>query len=514
MAGPPPSPRTPGGGPSDEAGRDWLPDLAARLAADESLLGGDRLRRPRTRPLVAAIVLAACLVSLLAAALFLSPALRRRLGLEVARSAGAGGDRPRLIVDRPESPPHVEAAAEKPKVAEVPVPPPKPEKGPEPVVGPVAEATAEAPPADTTKPGSPAPKPPAVPMMLAFAPPDVPRSTLGTPARQEATIPLPADTDDRVEILNGPEFRLAAVPAMPHTWEIATRTGSGLGGGFALARLNHADARIWRFEWTRNAKARSGPVEGLKDAILGLRGKDGRAIYVLLRGVELSNGLPLVVWKDQRILFEKPDPRIRSVEWSGNPDILEGTRWKPRIRRWRVVLARPDTDAAAGGAPRRVIEPGPPGDEKSSGSEPPLERDLVPGEVRLKLAIDPARPGSIDVRIEPDPERIRTGRDDRAARLGDLKKATPSDKDGKERDPLEYRRARLGTLREDGARSQDEIKTLEKEIATLERLNEIRATEDLLTRPARFELSVVIGLDVEGPGILDIVRIGEFAGDR
>ena len=132
---------------------------------------------------------------------------------------------------------------------------------------------------------------------------------------------------------------------MPHTWEIATRTGSGLGGGFALARLNHADPRICRFEWTKNARARSSPVEGLKDAILGLRGKDGRAIYVLLRGVELSNGLPLVVWKDQRILFEKPDPRIRSVEWAGDADVLEGTRWKPRIRRWRVVLSRPDTDA-------------------------------------------------------------------------------------------------------------------------------------------------------------------------
>ena len=161
-----------------------------------------------------------------------------------------------------------------------------------------------------------------------------------------------------------------------------------------------------------------------------------------------------------------------------------------------------------------MIEPEPPGDEKSSGADPSLERDLVPGEVTLKLAIDPTRPGTIDVRIEPDPEKIRAGRDERAARLGELKKATPRGKDGQERDPLEYRRARLGTLREDGARSQDGIKTLEKEIATLERINEIRGTEDLLTRPARVELSVVIGLDVGGPGILEIVRIGEFARGR
>ena len=53
---------------------------------------------------------------------------------------------------------------------------------------------------------------------------------------------------------------------------------------------------------------------------------------------------------------------------------------------------------------------------------------------------------------------------------------------------------------------------LEGEIAELEKLTEIRGTEDLLTRPARVELSIVIGLDVDGPGILDVVRIGEFAG--
>jgi hypothetical protein len=514
MAGPPPSPRAPGHAQPADAGRDWLPDLAARLAADESSLGGDRLRRRRSRPVGAAAVVTACLASMLAAAFFLWPGLRQRLGFEKAGMTRASGDRTLPIADRPDSTPRGEAAADKPRLAELPVPPPKPDGGPAPLVPPVAAKKAEAPAVASNRPASPASRPPAEPVMLAFSPPDVPRSTLGTPPRQEGTIPLPQETEDRVEILNGPEYRLSAVPAAPHVWEVSTRTGSGLGGGFALARLNHADAPTWRFEWTRNARAQSTPVEGLKDAILRFRGRDGRAVYVLLRGLEMRSDRPLEVWNNQKILFEKPDPRIRSVEWSGNPEVLEGTRWKPRIRRWRVALSRTDADAAEGDTPRRVIEPQPPADEKSSGADPPLERDLIPGEVRLKLAIDPTRPGTIDVRIEPDPEKIRTGRDERSARLEELRKATPRDKDGNDRDALEYRRARLGKLREGGARSADEIKTLETEIATLERINEVRATEDLLTRPARFELSVVIGLDVEGPGILDIVRIGAFAGDR
>ena len=291
--------------------------------------------------------------------------------------------------------------------------------------------------------------------MLAFATPDVPRSTLGTPARQDRRrSALPEDTDDRVEILNGPDFRLAAVPAMPHTWEIATRTGSGLGGGFALARLNHADARTWRFDWTKNAKAAvDARSRGSRTRSSAFTAETAGRSTSCSAASNSSNGRPLVVWKDQRILFEKLDPRIRSVEWSGNPDVLEGTRWKPRIRRWRVVLARPDTDAAAGGAPeagdragaRRATRSHPvriavararPGARRGDGSS---WRSTRPGRVRSMCA------------IEPDPEKIRTGRDDRAARLGELKKATPRDKDGNERDPLEYRRARLGTLREDGA---------------------------------------------------------------
>jgi hypothetical protein len=220
-----------------------------------------------------------------------------------------------------------------------------------------------------------------------------------------------------------------------------------------------------------------------------------------------------VVWKDQKILFEKLELRTRSVEW-GSPDALEGTHWKPLIRRWRAVLSRPQSDPGDVEVPRRVIEPAPVEGGKDPGAGPALERELIPGEVMLKLAIDPSRPGEIDVRIEPDRERVLEGRALRASRLEELGKDTPKAKNGEERDPLEFRRARLSKLRRDGAKAKGEIQDLEREIAELEKIDEIRRMEDLLTRPARLELSVVIGLDVEGTGILDIVRIGEFAAGR
>jgi hypothetical protein len=186
-----------------------------------------------------------------------------------------------------------------------------------------------------------------------------------------------------------------------------------------------------------------------------------------------------VVWKDQKILFDRLEPRIRSVEWGGSPDVLEGTRWKPVIRRWRAVLSRPPSDPGDVETPKRVIEPAPVEGGKGPGAGPALERELIPGEVTLRLKIDPSRPGAIEVRIEPDHERVLEGRALRASRLEELKK-DPKAKKGEE----------------------------------LEKIEEIRRMEDLLTRPARLELSVVIWLDVDGPGILDIVRIGEFAAGR
>jgi hypothetical protein len=347
-------------------------------------------------------------------------------------------------------------------------------------------------------------------LILSFAPPEVPRSTLGAPARQSREIRLPQDVADRVAIRNGPEFRLTPLPASPHSWEIATRTGSGLGGGFPLARLSRVDARNWQFDWIKNAKAQSTQVEGLKDAVLQLDAGDGRAIYVLLRGLDLRPDRPIEVWKNQRILFDRLEPRFRSVEWAANPDVLDGTRWKPRIRAWKVVISRPGDDQAA----LRTFESGPAGAGKDAGTSPALERYLVAGEVKLRLAIDPSTPRSIELRIEPDPAAVQAGREHRKLRLDELKKDTPKDKDGGEREPLESRRAALRKLQDDGVADGEKKKKLEREIAELESIKEIRGTEDLLTHSAQVALSVVIGLDVEGPGVLDIVRIGDFAGDR
>lgn len=504
-AGPPPRlPTAVGPRPRTvAAGRDWVPDLAT----DGSLLAGSSLRS-RRRPLgrVAAIVAAAVLVPIVAS-VSLSSAVRQRLGLESAPGPIAAGH-PAHPVDVPKvAPAHAEAPPDEIPLSEA-------DAIPDPATIPVAEAdlrpAAEAPAADAPRPSPPAEKARREPMILAFATPDVPRSGLGGPARQDRAIPLPEDADERIEILNGLGFRLAAVPGASRAWDVATRTGSGIGGGFVLARLIQADARTWRFQWTEKAKTQATQVEGFKDAILGLHGRGGRPIYVLLRGVERVSERPLVVWKDQRILYDKPEPRVRSVEWAGVPDPLEGSRWKPRILRWRVVVTRPETAAGAGDRPRRVFEPRPDPDGKATAAEPALECDLVPGEVKLRLAIDPARPGLIEVRIETDLDGLLLGRDNRDTRLDELRKATPRAKDGSDRDPLEYRRGRLARLRENEAKNGPEIKDLEKQVADLERIREIRETVDLLTKNARVELSVVIGLDVDGPGILEIARVGEF----
>src|SRR6185312_2063310 len=93
------------------------------------------------------------------------------------------------------------------------------------------------------------------------------------------------------------------------------------------------------------------------------------------------------------------EPRSRSVPWTRDLGVLEGTKWRLNIRRWKVVISRPDP-----GNPkprRRVIEPRPieEGKDQAGTTRVKLEHALIPGEVTLKLAIDPMIPGLITVRI-------------------------------------------------------------------------------------------------------------------
>src|SRR5215470_1958413 len=137
-----------------------------------------------------------------------------------------------------------------------------------------------------------------------------------------------------------------------------------------------------------------------------------------------------------------------------------------------------------------------------------MEQDLIPGEVTLKVAIDPANPDMIAVHVDPDRNRVIAGRDHRAARLKELKQATPQDTQGRDQDPLRFRQARLRELQQARDPHQDDFKTLQKEISDLEEIHAIRQVEDLLTQPARTELSVVISLDVGGSTTIDVARIG------
>ncbi len=94
----------------------------------------------RTRKRVAAVVIAACLVPLVAAALYLSPDLRRRIGLAPAPRAAAAGDVARPPTITPDPPDRITARIEKPKASDAPAPATRPEP---PTVKPAAAKTPE-----------------------------------------------------------------------------------------------------------------------------------------------------------------------------------------------------------------------------------------------------------------------------------------------------------------------------------------------------------------------------------
>src|SRR5207245_1614298 len=105
------------------------------------------------------------------------------------------------------------------------------------------------------------------------------------------------------------------------------------------------EAGTWWFEWAKEARNHSTLVEALRDTVLKFETTDGRSALVLLRNPGPRDVHPLIIWEDQPILFERLEPRTRSVPWTQDPNALTGTRWKLGIRRWRVVIERADRDA-------------------------------------------------------------------------------------------------------------------------------------------------------------------------
>jgi hypothetical protein len=251
----------------------------------------------------------------------------------------------------------------------------------------------------------------------------------------------------------------------------------------------------------------------LRDAAWRFETREGRSIVVLLRGLDLGEARPLTICDNQPLLFDRLEPRTRLVPWTHNSTALASTKWKLSIRRWKLVIAR--HEPANLDPLRRVFEPRSikAGAVKDHGgiARAPLEHDLIPGEVTLKLAIDPTNPNVILVKINLDRSHVLEQRATRALRQKSIEESTPRGHDGIQPDPIEYRRDKLQKLQEAGEKNDDEIRTLKKEISELKEIHEILRIEDLLSKPVRAELSVVIGLDLGGSTMLDIVKLGEFA---
>jgi hypothetical protein len=84
-------------------------------------------------------------------------------------------------------------------------------------------------------------------------------------------------------------------------------------------------AHSWRFEWTKEAKSHSTLAGALRDAVLKFETREGRAIVVLLRGLVLADDRTLSICDKQPLLFDRLEPRSRSVSWTRVPGALEGT---------------------------------------------------------------------------------------------------------------------------------------------------------------------------------------------
>jgi hypothetical protein len=508
------------------SGEDWLPDLAARLAVPDPLLHDqprDRRWTSGTKARIA-IVIAACLVPLVAAGLVAFTPILRHLGLQspASRPNNTAEAPVKIIkVDTPtlQTPERDTRTPEKTTAAKEPA-----EKVAHQVL-PVAKKPHEAAgPRDHNSIGMATPKAPHTPraitetrahrepVVVAFSIPDVPRSALDTRSGAPAELSLAEDVNERIEILNAPGLRLNPATATRPVQIERQPGGSSLPSSAPLAKLVRTSAHTWRFDWTQAAEQAHTLADSIKDAVLKLSSPDGKSIFVLMRGLVVSDRRPLPVLDGKPILFDTLEPRTKPVDWTRNSGALAHTHWKLSIHRWKVVISRSDPESDE--FLSHAIEPGPEGaaNQRGAGARTPLEHDVIPGEVTLNLDIDPTSPDTIVVRFIPKASRVRERRQKRAEQLKKLKDETPKDSKEQAQDPLRFRRDKLRKLDESTEKDDAAIETVRQEIRELEEIYRIRKLEDLLTKPGRTELSVAIGLDVGAANSLEIVKIGEFAG--
>src|SRR5262249_5330713 len=223
------------------------PDPAVRIVPPRSLLADDRPARRRPSKTAIAVITAACLVPLVTSGLLWSHTVRKRLGFEPGVSRPVAQPPAQLGRARGGAPDKVKKAL---KASVDPDPAGRTKPPPHSVDKETTVAVArsgEPGPRTAAAPQRAAERHPSVPqILLAFALPDVPNSLLGSRDGRRGELGLPEEVSDRCEVLNAPEFQL--VPgSTKSSWDIATRTASGIGGRFNLAHLSRTDARTWSF---------------------------------------------------------------------------------------------------------------------------------------------------------------------------------------------------------------------------------------------------------------------------
>ena len=114
------------------------------------------------------------------------------------------------------------------------------------------------------------------------------------------------------------EFR--AVPAAAaSSWDIAPKTGSGLGGKFTLAQLDRIGARSWRFEWAKEARNQSTQVTALPRCRLEVPGPRRTGDLRPAARVETRDKRPIPILEKQPLLFDRLDPRSGRSPGRGTP---------------------------------------------------------------------------------------------------------------------------------------------------------------------------------------------------
>ncbi len=340
---------------------------------------------------------------------------------------------------------------------------------------------------------------PRKPHVLFLSIPEPERQSVGEEGSVgKPSISLADDSASIARIMNLADYK--AVPPSGRRLGIQIQSASETADPTDLATFIIDEGRL-TFSWGKENEERKELARSLRDSVLKIETSKHEEFYVLLRDPVVEANSPPIPLRGVSGIVSGDGKRTIPFIWAKKPSAFKGTNLRLGIRRWRIV------NQLSNEGPKRILANGEEGEELKK----EIEIDIKDGDCKLTVRIDPAelRRNRVTLEIIPklvEPHQRRRGELFQQYKIGSVEKSGPLEV----HQQLEDLQARL-------SRNPKEFNGIElsgEDLSDLKKVVSKSLVYNFRDNCQLSELSLVISLQIDGNLTLDIAQFGEFLDNR